>query len=450
MKKTTAFCLIILILVVMAGTALAAPEYQGEVTPNAVMLLDAVTGQVLFEKNADEQIRPASTTKILTCIVALENSNMDDIVKVGPEGDWTGSGYSLLGTKDGEEIVMKDLLYGLMLVSGNDAAATVAVHIGGSEEKFVEMMNEKAQEIGMTGSQFKNPHGTDTDGHYVTARDMSKLALYAAKNEQFMDIVGTASYDMPATNKNEARTVLNTNMLLRTDEEAEEGAYYEYAIGIKTGSTPKAFRCLVSAAEKDGTKLICLVYGDETEDGVKRWPLSKSLYEFGFENYKTVNVQEIIDNAEPPTIAVQNAGNEDMVIELAIRNTGDAFVTLEKQVTDAIETGNGLERTIELYSGDKLSAPIKKDDIVGTITIKSVETEDVICQGELLATRDVAMEGELNIAVTEETPAPTADSTEVPASQGPVVGLGWLWIGIGVVLVVIIVALIISLVRDRR
>lgn len=450
MKKTTAFCLIFLILIALAGTALAAPEYQGEVSPNAVMLLDAATGKVIYEKNADEQIRPASTTKILTCIVALENSNMDDIVKVGPEGDWTGSGYSLLGTKDGEEIVMKDLLYGLMLVSGNDAAAAVAVHIGGSEEKFIEMMNDKAKEIGMTGSQFKNPHGTDTDGHYVTVRDMSKLALYAAKNEQFMDIVGTASYDMPATNKNDARTVQNTNMLLRNDEEAVEGAYYEYAIGIKTGSTPKAFRCLVSAAEKDGTRLLCLVYGDETKEGVKRWPLSKSLYEYGFENFATVNVQEIIDNMQAPTIAVQNTGNEDTVIELAIRNTGEELVTLEKKVADAIAADNALESAVELYSGDKLSAPIKKDDVVGTITIKSTETGDVICQRELLASTDVAMQGELNLEVTESTPVPTEEETEKPASQGPVVGLGWLWIGLGVVLIVIIIALIISLVRDRR
>ena len=123
---------------------MAAPEYEGEVSPNAVMLIDAKTGMVLYEKNADEVIRPASTTKIMTCIVALENSNLDDVVKVGPEGDWTGSGYSLLGTKNGEEIVMRDLLYGLMLVSGNDAAEAVAVHVAGSVERFVSKMNRKA------------------------------------------------------------------------------------------------------------------------------------------------------------------------------------------------------------------------------------------------------------------------------------------------------------------
>ena len=163
-----------------------------------------------------------------------------------------------------------------MLVSGNDAAAAIAVHIGGSKEAFLRMMNDKAREIGMSSSHFVNAHGTDEDDHYITARDMSRLAIYAMENKQFMEIAGTASYIIPATNKNSAREKMNTNMLIRTDEEAVEGAYYEYATGIKTGSTPKAFRCLVSSAKKEDTELICLIFGDETNAGTERWQIGRA------------------------------------------------------------------------------------------------------------------------------------------------------------------------------
>ena len=456
MKKLAAFCLI-LIIALSAASAIAAPVYEDEVKPNAVMLLDATTGQVLYEKNADEHIRPASTTKILTLLVAIENSDMDDEVTIGPEGDWTGSGYSLLGTKNGERIIMKDLLHGLMLKSGNDAAAAVAVHIGGSEEKFIDMMNDKAEEIGMTSSRFVNPHGTDKDKHYVTARDMSRLALYVVQNEEFMDIVGKESYLMPATNRNSARTVRNTNHLLRTDEDAIDGAYYEFATGIKTGSTPKAFRCLVSSAKKDGTELICLIFGDETKDGYRRWPTAKSLFEFGFENYQTIDVQAIIDGGEPPAIAVQNAANEDDILALNVRNTGEARVTIEKQIAQGIAETGGLESVIELYSGDKLAAPIREGDVVGLITYRSRLTSEIICRGELSATRNVDVIGEVTIEVTEETPRPQqTEATEEPTPQptpvppGPVIGLGWLWIVLGVVLIAVITLLVISLVRSAR
>ena len=436
---------------------MAAPEYEGEVSPNAVMLIDAKTGAVLYEKNADGVIRPASTTKIMTCIVALENSNLDDVVKVGPEGDWTGSGYSLLGTKNGEEIVMRDLLYGLMLVSGNDAAEAVAVHVAGSVERFVSKMNRKAEELGMTETRFHNPHGTDTDGHVVTARDMSILALYAMQNETFMDIVGTASYDMPATNKNSAREVLNTNHLLRTDEDAAEGAYYEYATGIKTGSTPKAFRCLVSAAEKDGMALLCLIFGDETEHGTQRWPTAKSLFEFGFSSFRTVDMQTVIDTQPSPTIKVSGSENDDDILSLNVRNTGEQLVTMDRALAEKISAPGGLTETVELYGAESLAAPLGMGDVVGLVTYRDAETNEVVCQGELSASRDVSVQsGEVTIEITQETERPanaTPQPTPQPESEedeGVVIGLGWLWIALGVVLLALIVVLVISLVRGSR
>lgn len=456
MKKTAAFLLIIMILSVIAGLALAAPAYEEDVQPHAVMLLDAVTGKVLYEKNADERIRPASTTKILTCIVALENSELDEIVDIGPEGDWTGSGYSLLGTKNGEQIVMGDLLTGLMLVSGNDAAAAVAVHVGGSEEAFVRLMNKKARDIGMLDSHFENPHGTDKDGHYVTARDMSLLVRYAMQNETFMDIVGKATYDMPKTNKNSEHTVKNTNHLLRMDEEAVEGAYYEYATGIKTGSTPKAMRCLVSSAEKDGMQLACLIFGDETKEGTYRWPTAKDLFEYGFDNYKTVDVYAAVERGEQPVMKVQNTSSEDDVLELNVRITGEQMVTMNRQIAQGIVEEGGVTSAVELYSGQQLNAPVNAGDVVGHITYRIAETSEVLCQGELTASRDVDVQGEIAIDVTQETPRPDQDAqpieSDVPSSGDTtlVSGIGWLWVALGVVLLGIIVFLVISLIRGSR
>lgn len=453
MKKTVVFCLVLMIFLLGIGTAFAAPEYEGEAAPNAVMLLDATTGQVLFEQNADEVLRPASTTKIMTCIIALENSDLDEIVTVGPEGDWTGSGYSLLGTKYGEEIVMKDLLTGLMMVSGNDAAEAVAVHIAGSVDAFANMMNRKARDLGMSNTNFVNPHGVDKDEHEVSTRDMSKLALYAMQNEEFMKIVGLETYDMPKTNKNQARTIKNTNALLRSDNED----YYEYAIGIKTGSTPKAYRCLVSAAQVGDTKLLCLIFGDKTQNGTDRWPLAKSLFRYGFDNYETVNVQSIIDNMDATTVQVSEAQEGDGILALDAHNIGEELITLEKIIALDITENKGFTTTVEFYSGQELIAPIAQGDAVGIVTYRSTINQEVICQAELSATRDVELKGEVITEISQETQQ-SAEPTQVPAGEdetendakGFVVGIGWLWLVLGVLLIGVIVFLAISLLKSRR
>lgn len=447
MKKLTSLCLILLIFVVSITTVFAAPEYEGSVKPNAVMLIDATTGTVLFEKNADEVIRPASTTKIMTCIVALENSDLDEEVKVGPEGDWTGSGYSLLGTKNGEKIIMKDLLTGLMLVSGNDAAEAIAVHVGGSVDGFVTMMNKKARELGMSNTTFKNPHGVDKDGHQVTARDMSKLALHAMQNEDFMNIVGKATYTMPQTNKNPQREVENTNHLINPELTED---YYKYTTGIKTGSTPKAFRCVVASAKKGDTELLCLIYGDETVNGVDRWPLAKELFEFGFNNYSTINVSSIIDTMPTVNAQVTNTVEENISIDLKATNTGKTFVTMPKDVAEDVMNG-GYETTIEYYTGSELTAPIKQGDSVGIVTFRSTMTKDVICCAGLTATCDV--EGVTPEQNPYETPNPVDQNEETDNAttnnDGFIVGIGWLWLVLAALLIGIIVFLTISLMKNR-
>ncbi len=317
MKKVAAFCLsVILGLALFAGNASALTvsftdytgdvQYTGDVGPYAVMLFDFNSDTILYQKNIDEKIEPASTTKIMTCILALESGRLGEKVTVSSKAAGQGGSYIPGHLKTGEEVVMSDLINGMMMASGNDAAVAVAEFLGGSVEGFATMMNTKAAELGMTNTHFTVPHGMHADDHYSTARDMAKLTLYAMQNPQFAQIVKQASYTMPATNKSGARDVKNTNHLL----DSESTDYYQYATGIKTGSTPAAGDCLVSSASRDGMNLICLVFKDEY-NGSERWPLSKNLFEWGFANFKTVDVANLLAGVDPVQATVENAAAGD-------------------------------------------------------------------------------------------------------------------------------------------
>lgn len=442
MKKVTALCFaVLMVLTMFLSTALAAPAYDGEVGPYAVMLLDATSGDVLYEKNADETIEPASTTKIMTLLLALEKGDMESVVTVSSNA--AKQGGSLLHVSKGEEVVFKDLINGMMLASGNDAAVAVAETLGGSEEGFAELMNQKAAELGMTGTNFVVSHGMHVDNHHTTARDMSLLTLYAMQNEDFARIVSQDSYTMPADNKHSEKWVVaNTNKLLLSDNEY----YYKYATGIKTGSTPAAGDCLVSSASKDGMNLICLVFKDEY-NGSERWPLSKKLFEYGFDNYKTVDVQSIIDGTDPVVANVQGAGSGSETLQLNIVNTGKPFQTLDKALADKVAAG--LQTQVVLNSGDALQAPLKAGDPVGVINYLTDAGEQVF-QGNLVASADVTLAG----SETAE-PSPSASvtaGTDKPASpKGDSIGLiGWILIGVGAVLLIMLVILVVMGIGRKR
>jgi D-alanyl-D-alanine carboxypeptidase len=451
LKRVAAFCLtLMLALAALTGNAFALTDYSGEiaytdeVSPNAVVLIDATTGTILYQQNIDAQIMPASTTKVMTCILALENSSLDEIVTVPPEGDWTDKpGYSTADLKEGEQLSMKDLLYALMLPSGNDAACAIAIHIGGSQEGFAAMMNAKAQELGMTGSHFVTPHGVDTEGHYITVRDMAVLTMYAMQNPTFMEIVGTDSYTIPATNITAENKLTNTDKLIL---ENAENDYYEYATGIKTGYTDDADYCLVSSAEKDGMKLACLVYGDNSKGGEDRWQVAKDLFEFGFANFATLDVQALLDSAQPVSTTVMDAASDDAqggVLALNKVNTGEAYMTVEKTLFDSIaQSGVTAEVTI---TGGKVTAPVREGDAIGTVTYTAPDGT-VVAQVSLTASRDVA--------VFTATPAPTATSapTDKPGIV-KVLGLPfWVWIAVGVAVValIVLIAVLVAHNNSRR
>lgn len=281
------------------------------VSAKAAILMHADSGRVLYEKNADEHMLIASTTKVMTAIVVLEHCELDDLVEVDSRS--AGIEGSSMYLKAGESYTVEDLLYGLLLVSGNDAASALALHVADSMEEFAELMNAKAAELGMTESSFKNAHGLDEEGHYSTARDMAKLAAYCMGNEDFARIAGTVSHTVGE------QTLVNHNRLLRE---------YDGCLGLKTGYTMAAGRTLVTCAERDGARYVCVTLNDPDD-----WDDHKALYDWAFANYSFAEVIPAGLSYEVPLISgaemtapaetegaayalIQNGESYDMELEL--------------------------------------------------------------------------------------------------------------------------------------
>ncbi|MBM7598319.1 D-alanyl-D-alanine carboxypeptidase [Virgibacillus halotolerans] len=236
------------------------------VSANNAVLIDQSTGRILYEKKANEQQSIASITKIMTAILAIESGKWKEEAKTSRRAIYTeGSSIYL---EQGEKMTIEDLTYGLMLRSGNDAAVTISEHVGGSEEGFVYLMNEKARWLGMLNTNFENPHGLDSDHHYSSAYDMAILMRYAMDNDQFKKVTGTTTHQAD----NRTYSWQNKNKLLTQ--------YYDACIGGKTGYTKKTGRTLVTAAHKDGVDLIAV-----TLNAPDDWQDHTSMYEWGFDQY---------------------------------------------------------------------------------------------------------------------------------------------------------------------
>lgn len=241
---------------------------KAQASAQSEIAMELTTGTVLIEGNADARRPMASTTKILTAIIILEDCNLDEVIQVPDEA--VGVEGSSIYLKKGEKIDIRDLLYGLMLRSGNDSAAALAIHHSKSIKAFAEVMTERAKKIGAVNSNFKNPSGLPDEEHYTTARDLCKIACYAMRNDQFKEIVGTTEY----TGK--FRTYTNKNKMLRLCEGAN---------GVKTGYTLKAGRCLVSSAVRNGMDIVCVVLN--CPDMYER---SCAIFDNCFNKYKLLNL----------------------------------------------------------------------------------------------------------------------------------------------------------------
>lgn len=309
------------------------------VSAKAAILVHADSGRVLYEKNADEHMLIASTTKIMTAIVVLENCELDDIVEVDSRS--AGIEGSSMYLEAGESYTVEDLLYGLLLVSGNDAATALALHVAGSMESFAELMNAKAEELGMTESSFRNAHGLDEEGHYSTARDMASLAIYCMQNEDFARIAGTVSHTVGE------QTLVNHNRLLRE---------YEGCLGLKTGYTIAAGRTLVTCAERDGARYVCVTLNDPDD-----WDDHKSLYDWAFANYSFAEVIPAGLSYEVPVIsgAALTAAAETEGSAYALVRNGDSYemeLELPSFVFAPISEGESAGRAVACCGGQEIAS----------------------------------------------------------------------------------------------
>lgn len=276
--RLTATLLMLSFFMVMAAAPMPAAAGVPAITGEAAVLMDFSNGQLLYAKNPDQRMYPASTTKIITAIIALESGRINDMVTVPLEASIVEG--SAIGLQDGERISLGDLIYGLMLNSGNDCAIAIACHLGGSVDGFVRLMNKKAAEIGAANTHFNNPNGLPEPSHYSTARDMALIAGYAMRNPDFREIVATKIQTIER-NDPEAQVFLsNSNRMLWN---------YDGAVGVKTGYTEEAGQCLVTEAVRDGRELISVVMKSE---GLNIWSDSAALLDYGFMNFKTVTLSE--------------------------------------------------------------------------------------------------------------------------------------------------------------
>lgn len=280
MKKIL-LCLFIWAVILTAVPAKPSVVAAPAISTNAetAALIDVASGRILYSQKGDKQVRIASLTKIMTAIVAIENGKLSDLVKVS--GRAFGKEGSSIYLKLGEEMSLHNMLYGLMLRSGNDAATAIAEHVGGSEEGFVYLMNQKAEQLGLVNSHFMNPHGLDVEGHYSSANDLAKLTAYALKNPVFKEIVKTETKKAPNPNESWDYTWFNKNKML---------GLYEGADGVKTGYTKLAKRCLVSSATRGGQQLAAVTINDGQD-----WADHTKLLNYGFANYR---LQMLVEKGE--------------------------------------------------------------------------------------------------------------------------------------------------------
>ena len=356
--------------------------------PN-VILIDADTGRILYEKDPYSKVYPASTTKIMTAILTFENAKLNDFVTASYGAVMSVPvGGSNTAIQVGEALTVKELLQALMIASGNDAANILAEHIGGSTDSFATMMNTKAKEIGCMNTNFVNANGLHNDNHYSCAYDLALMYKYAYDNfPEFRNIVSTIKFRLPITEKysDDDRVFVNSNRILIPSAGSDnKNYYYEYATGGKTGYTKEAKNCLVASASKNGFNLIGVVLGGtQDEKGTSyRFTEIKSLFEYGFANLSKETVAKkdtVID-----TLKISNAPEDNNRLDVLLADSLTLTINLE-DITKTFEPVVTLNEIIE--------APIEKGDLLGSATYTIYDTEYKI---DLVAGNDVEKE-EINI-----------------------------------------------------
>lgn len=375
MKKIKLLPIILLFCLLLSSLGLPALALEEpEISSPHAALIDAASGRVFYEKDADAKAYPASLTKVMTVLVAVEavergEFSLTDSVTAS-ESCLQGmvDDGSTAGIVPGETMPLQDLLYCALLASANEACNVIAEYVSGSVDAFVEQMNKRAEELGCTGTHFANTHGLPDENHYTTARDMAIIYREAISHDLFAEISGTVSYTVAPTNVSEARELSNTNSLINQNASLYPGYYYEYAKDGKTGHTSAAGYCLISSAEKDGVHVIAAVLGGQAADNGSggysfgNFADSVTLYNWAFENFSS---REILNSSELITEVDVAMAADDGKATLRPNAVLTAVVANDFDVSS-------LQRDIVIYSerdGETLEAPIAAGTVLGEITL---------------------------------------------------------------------------------
>lgn len=338
---------------------------EPNINARSAIIFDRTTKKMMWGKKENDVRAMASTTKIMSCIVILENSNLKDIVTISKKAANTGG--SSLKINTGDKITVNDLLYGLMLRSGNDAAVALAEHVGGSIEGFALLMNNKAKELGLKNTNFVTPHGLDNNEHYTTAYELAIITDYALNNKKFAQIVNTKSTTIYINGL--ARTIANTNELLGSLNGVD---------GVKTGFTGNAMRCLVTSCTRNGNQIITVVLGSDTKK--QRTLDSIKLIEYAFKNFERINIEEIakkeFENWKQINVGriyINKAQKQYMQVELK---------DIENKVIP-MKIGEEKDINIEINCIYEYEAPVMENTKVGNLIIKKneeiIEVVDIVC-----------------------------------------------------------------------
>lgn len=373
----------IVCIIIIASCTLIGKVYAEE--PNiespVAILMEESTGKIIYEKNINEKVYPASLTKILTAIVVLENCKLEEVATASYDAIMgVEYGYVTGNLQVGEELTIEQLLNVLLIASANDAARVLAEYVSGSIEEFCNLMNEKAKKIGCKNSNFVNPNGIHNENHYTTAYDLALISQYAMKNEVFRDIVKKTYYILPATNKHsqDDRVFGTTNeLLIVNNNERKDNYYYKYATGIKTGFTTPAGYCLVASSQKNGLEYIAVVLkAGQTKDGMSaRYIDTKALLDYGYDNFLMKKIVQ--KGSSIQTIEVKNATRDTKKLDVLIDDDVYAFINKE-DINSQINP--------EISIDANLKAPIEKGAIVGKATY---EINNIKYERNLIASYDV-------------------------------------------------------------
>lgn len=332
-----------------------------EVELKSALMYELGSGTLLFDYNIDARVYPASTTKIMTCLLALEHCDLDEIVTISQSvqdgRDPDGSNCDLMA---GEKLSVRDLIYCLMVASANDAGSAISEHVAGSEKAFVAMMNEKAKELGCTDTHFANPHGLHNEEHYTTARDMAKIMLCALENDFFYEVFSTASYEVPATNICGARKLRTTNYMI--DRMVIEHHYDSRVIGGKTGFTTPAGRCFVAVSESGGMRVLSVVMGCETaynDEGILSYgsfEQTHNLIDYVYDHYTAGRI--LSPDAVLESFPVTDGEND---VQVYVKEAVDTVLPV-----DLVESQLRYEYILD---DGTLTAPIEKDEVLGIVRV---------------------------------------------------------------------------------